>query len=193
MTTGTKSVLFGYHQFLLHPLFVAAAWTKLYGFPFDPRLWLAFFVHDLGYWGKPKMDDVDGETHPEFGAKIMRIFGQKWHDLVLYHSRFYSLKAGRKYSKLCVADKLAYMYYPVWFNVFLVTLSGEGKEYVQCGVRRGVPADIRSTISDWRKESLAWLEQDRLGVEFDALSQNIKDTSRDIETLQGIDTTFRDG
>src|SRR5437870_4037739 len=47
MSIGTKSVLFGAHCFFLHPLFVALAWTRLYGFPRDWRLYLAFFVHDL--------------------------------------------------------------------------------------------------------------------------------------------------
>lgn len=74
MKIGTKSVLFGAHCFFLHPLFVARAWTKLYGFPFDPRLWIAFFVHDLGYFGKPNMDGPEGETHVELGAKIMHVF-----------------------------------------------------------------------------------------------------------------------
>lgn len=74
MKIGTKSVLFGAHCFLLHPFFVAIAWTKLYGFPFDPRLWIAFFVHDLGYWGKPNMDGPEGEAHVELGAKIMHLF-----------------------------------------------------------------------------------------------------------------------
>jgi hypothetical protein len=71
MKIGTKSVLFGAHCFLLHPWFVLWAWIKLYGFPWDPRLWVAFFVHDLGYWGKPNMDGPEGETHVELGAKIM--------------------------------------------------------------------------------------------------------------------------
>lgn len=74
MKVGTKSILFGAHCFFLHPIFVAIAYTKLYGFPFDPRLWIAFFVHDLGYWGKPNMDGPEGETHVELGAKIMHIF-----------------------------------------------------------------------------------------------------------------------
>lgn len=75
MKIGTKSVLFGAHQFLLHPLFVAVAWWRLYGFPWDPRLWVAFFVHDLGYWGKPNMDGPEGEEHPWLGARIMgRLF-----------------------------------------------------------------------------------------------------------------------
>lgn len=71
MKLGTKSVLFGAHCFFLHPWFVAAAWWQLYGFPFDPRLWVAFFVHDLGYLGKPDMDGEAGETHPFLGAKIL--------------------------------------------------------------------------------------------------------------------------
>jgi hypothetical protein len=71
MKIGTKSVLFGAHAFWMHPWFVALAWWKLYGFPFDPRLWFAFFLHDIGYWGKPNMDGPEGESHPELGASIM--------------------------------------------------------------------------------------------------------------------------
>lgn len=74
MKLGTKSILFGAHQFLLHPVFVAIAWIKLYGFPYDPRIWIAFFVHDLGYWGKPNIDGPEGEVHPELGANIMHLF-----------------------------------------------------------------------------------------------------------------------
>ena len=37
MKIGTRSVLFGAHQFATHPWFVAAAWWRLYGFPWDPR------------------------------------------------------------------------------------------------------------------------------------------------------------
>ena len=74
MKIGTKSVLFGAHCFFLHPWFVAAAWTKLYGFPLDPRLWVAFFVHDLGYIGKPNMDGPEGERHPSTGAELMVLF-----------------------------------------------------------------------------------------------------------------------
>ncbi len=71
MNVGTKSLLFGVHQFALHPILVAMAWWKLYGFPWDPRLWVAFVVHDWGYWGKPNMDGPEGDTHPELGASIM--------------------------------------------------------------------------------------------------------------------------
>ena len=75
MKVGTKSVLFGAHCFFIHPWFLAWAWWKLYGFPWDPRLWVAFFIHDLGYWGKPNMDGPEGERHPEWAAYWMsRLF-----------------------------------------------------------------------------------------------------------------------
>jgi hypothetical protein len=51
MTVGTKSVLFGAHCFLIHGFFVARGWWTLWGFPWDARLWAAFFIHDLGYLG----------------------------------------------------------------------------------------------------------------------------------------------
>lgn len=130
MRIGTKSVLFGAHCFFLHPFFVAAAWNRLYGFPFDPRLWVAFFVHDLGYIGKPNMDGDEGESHPEFGAKIMRIFGKDWHDFCLYHSRFYAKKNGGEPSKLCAADKLAFSYTPSWLYIPMASATGEIDEYM---------------------------------------------------------------
>ena len=71
MTVGTKSVLFGAHCFFIHPFIVAIAWWKIYGFPWSSQLWVAFFVHDLGYLGKPNMDGEEGERHPELGARIM--------------------------------------------------------------------------------------------------------------------------
>ncbi len=73
---GTRSVLFGAHCFWIHPWFVAAAWWKLFGFPRDWRLWIAFFVHDLGYVGKPDMDGDEGERHVEWGANLMH----RWFD-----------------------------------------------------------------------------------------------------------------
>ncbi len=74
MRIGTRSLLFGVHQFAIHPWFVAWGWWRLYGFPWDPRLWIAFVIHDWGYWGKPNMDEAEGETHPDFAALVMSIF-----------------------------------------------------------------------------------------------------------------------
>lgn len=129
MNIGTKSILFGAHQFALHPWFVAAAWWKLFGFPLDPRLWMAFWLHDLGYWGKPNMDGAEGERHPEFGAKIMSVFGHEWRGLVLYHSRFYARRDGVAPSRLCAADKLAISLTPWWLYLPAARATGELAEY----------------------------------------------------------------
>ncbi|WP_025227821.1 hypothetical protein [Fimbriimonas ginsengisoli] len=160
MEIGTKSVLFGAHCWFIHPWFVARAWTKLYGFPKDYRLWVAFFVHDLGYLGKPNMDGPEGETHVEFGANLMhRWFDvseptrtpecdrirhavghrwcpgcisqfNEWRNFCLYHSRFYAKRDRQPFSRLCVADKLAVALEPWWLYLPRVIATGEIREYM---------------------------------------------------------------
>lgn len=146
MKVGTKSILFGAHAFWLHGFFVARAWTHLYGFPYDPRLWFAFFLHDLGYFNKPNMDGAEGETHTEFGAKIMHwLFDNHyhinneddiqhptyfWYDFCLYHSRYYSKKYNKPVSKLCYADKLSFVYTPKWLYIPMAKASSEIYEYL---------------------------------------------------------------
>lgn len=135
MTLGTKSILIGAHCFFLHPFFVAWAWWKLYGFPFDPRLWCAFFFHDIGYLGKPNIDGPEGKLHPYLGAKIMGYLfdwggSTRWHDFTLYHSRSIAKMNGQTYSKLCVADKLAMTLEPKRFYLWRVQMTGEVFEYM---------------------------------------------------------------
>ncbi len=88
MTVGTRSVLFGVHNILIHPLVVGIAWWKLYGPPLDPRLWIAFLVHDIGYLGKCSVEGPIGETHVELGARIMAaLFGASWGEFCRPKSR----------------------------------------------------------------------------------------------------------
>jgi hypothetical protein len=131
MTVGTKSLLFGVHNIVLHPIFIAMAWRRLYGFPLDFRLWCCFILHDIGYFGKKDMDgETEGQTHPRLGANIIRkLFGNGWGDFCLFHSRFYSKTNNCPHSKLCTADKLAFCMYPVWLYIFLAKISGELKLY----------------------------------------------------------------
>jgi hypothetical protein len=134
MKIGTKSMLYGAHQFLLHPLFVALAWWRIYGFPFDIRLWFAFYLHDIGYIGKPNMDGPEGETHPEVAAKLMAwLFGPKWGDFCRYHSRFAAKRDGAQFSRLCVADKLSISLTPAWLYLPMVNATGEIVEYMAMG------------------------------------------------------------
>jgi len=174
MKVGTKSLLFGCHQFILHPLIVAYGWWKLYGFPFDPRLWVAFLVHDWGYFGQENMDGTEGSKHPELGAVIMtKLFdlpghGQKgivvdgvwygpWGTFALLHSRTYSKKAGHPESPLCAADKMFTVVTPKWLWVSLATLSGEMTEYMA--------SDPAKTKWEWienaRARSIQWIMENR--------------------------------
>jgi hypothetical protein len=153
MKIGTKSVLFGAHQFILHPLLCALAWWRLYGFPWDPRLWLAFVVHDLGYVGKAEMDGPEGELHVEWGARLMgRLFGPKWYDLCVYHSRFRAKQDGRKPSRLCIADKYLIVLEPAWLYLPRVRLSGEVREYMSKAHAGGK----YSTMNLATRNQLAW-------------------------------------
>ncbi len=144
MRIGTKSILFGAHAFYLHPWIVALGWCKLYGFPWDPRLWIAFVVHDLGYIGKPNMDGLEGEEHVWLGARIMgRLFdrgkpkslgspflkGGRWEEFTIRHSRYWCKRSGVEPSRLCYADKLAISLTPAWIYLPMVRATGEIDEY----------------------------------------------------------------
>ena|SRR5579864_8614118 len=149
LSVGTKSLLYGVHAFWLHSFFILAAWIKLYGWPRELPIYISFVCHDLGYFGKPNMDGPEGERHPELGAKIMHylfdkrivlknrtsitknvIYGSsKWQDFTLYHSRKYVKRDNVQPSKLCCADKVAFLLMPRSIYLFLARLSGEIEEY----------------------------------------------------------------
>jgi hypothetical protein len=158
---GTKSVLFGAHCFVLHPWFVARGWWKLYGFPWDPRLWVAFIVHDLGYIGKPNMDGPEGETHPLLGARIMGdLFdpltrrADRWYYLSLLHSRYYAKSLGLQPSRLCMADKLAIALTPAWLYLPMVRATGEIREYMAHAKHRAV-GNINISAEELRRVTSA--------------------------------------
>lgn len=129
MKIGTRSLLFGVHQFVWHPVTVYLAWVNLYERPTWKES-LCILVHDWGYFGKPDMDGEEGLKHPEQGAWIAsKICGPEYQDLLLGHSRSYSKINGKEISKLCWADKLSIKYDPWWFYLLRANLSGELEEY----------------------------------------------------------------
>ena len=197
LSVGTKSVLYGAHAFWLHPFFVAAAWTKLYGFPWDPRLWVAFFVHDLGYLGKPNMDGPEGESHPEMGALIMHMFDgwwascrakrTRWHDLSLYHSRYYAKAHAAQPSRLCFADKLAFALTPAWLYLPMVMASGEIEEYLN-RAQKADSAHWKPTGNDkriWHRQLCeymrAWVKEHK-----DGAVDTWTDANRHAKTESGV-------
>jgi hypothetical protein len=197
MKLGTKSLLFGYHCFFLHWLFVARGWWHLHGFHrveigqrtelrrglagaivrrthpvyaslFDPRLWIAFVIHDWGYWGKPNMDGPEGETHPEWAAVMMtKWFGEAWGKFSLYHSRFYAKRDAAQPSKLCFADKLAICYMPTWLFAKTVTWTGEVNEYMKNSTRMleaEIPhTDVLQWVADCKVYARKWVNEFKNG------------------------------
>ncbi len=135
---GSRSLLFGVHQFALHPFFVLIAWIKLYGWPSWREL-ICIVVHDWGYLGKPNMDGAEGMRHPEFGAYLVnRLFGSDYFYLILLHSRHYAKALNEEPSKLCWADKLSIAYEPWWLYIPRAWASGELKEYRQLSSAAGI-------------------------------------------------------
>jgi hypothetical protein len=130
---GSRSLLFGVHQFLWHPWTVYRAWLYLYGKPTWREI-VCIIVHDLGYWGKSDMDGEEGTRHPEVGANFAsRILGEEYRKLVLYHSRHYAKLQNEVPSKLCWADKLSIQFDPKWFYLLRARSTGEIREYRQNG------------------------------------------------------------
>lgn len=161
MRVGTKSVLFGVHCILIHPFFVAWGWWKLYGFPWDPRLWVTFFVHDVGYLGKTNMEGPEGQAHVVLGGRIMgSLFGREWRDFTACHSRHWARRVGKGYSRLCPADKLAFVLTPAWLYLPMARLSGELYEYMRVSSAR----QLGSMVSEFELSLLrssdphVWLE-----------------------------------
>lgn len=185
MKIGTESLLYGAHLFWWHPFFVARAWYKLYGWnwveycfakpyaPNDPwrmrtslkdwRLWLAFIVHDWGYWGSKDMDGEDGIFHPMLGDAIMYgVTGGNiaWSCFMLYHSRGMAQRHGRRVSPLAAADKLSLALEPWWFYLYRVRMTGEIREY-QSTERHGpgfVGYDLPKQGRSWEQDKQWWME-----------------------------------
>jgi hypothetical protein len=137
MRIGTRSVLLGAHAFWLHGFFVAEAWRRLYGFPYNLPLWATFFLHDVGYLRKSDMEGPSGETHVYAGARIVALlFGRAWGEFCLRHSRYWVRKHGGPLSRLAAADKLAFVLTPDWLYLPMARATGELSEYMAVSQER---------------------------------------------------------
>lgn len=189
ISVGTKSVLFGVHCFFIHPFFVAWAWIKLYGFPWHPLIWISFFVHDLGYLGKPNMDGPEGEEHVHYGAWIMGLLGgMKWHLFTLCHSRFTAKEMGLEPSALCFADKFSFCVTPRWLYIIQATLSGEVWEYMKHARPGGKNDDMdlkeAPTVEEWHASVDSYLREWvklHIGGSEDTWTRSAKQRQKDAE------------
>lgn len=132
----------------------------------NPRLWIAFMIHDLGYWGKPNMDGNEGETHPEWAArKMAHWFGEPWGKFCLYHSRFYAKRDKATPSPLCYADKLAIATTPDILYLPFVRATGEIHEYMKlAGKMNGEENGKYATMNLQTSSQEAWLKDVRIYV-----------------------------
>ena len=143
MRLGRKSLLFGCHQFILHPLFVFIAWVKLnrcrnrsaihLAVRMTPAHILACIVHDWGYWWTRTMDGPDGIQHSILGANIMYTLtgSHFWYEEVLLHSSEFAGRLNMVPSNFCWVDKYATAIMPSWLWASLAYMSGEGWEYLR--------------------------------------------------------------
>lgn len=147
MKIGTRTVLFGVHQFIWHPFTVWRAWRWLYGY--NPAWWqlVAIVFHDAGYVGLPNLDGKEGRLHPEKGArlaskavrflcpffripKVQRLsYGFATFLLALGHSRELARQTKQSPSLLCWADKACVLFDPPWFYLLRARLAGELPEF----------------------------------------------------------------
>lgn len=166
MNIGTRSLLFGCHQFILHPLFVIIAWVRvnrLIGTKLTFTHIIASIIHDWGYWGCREMDGNSGLQHPIFGANLIyRITGsQWWYEECLLHSRHWAKKMERIPSNFCWVDKLSVALMPPWLWAILAYLSGEGWEYMENLMyetyETGRPHTLKALIQ-FHKRYVAWAD-----------------------------------
>jgi len=156
LPVGSRSIIFGVHQFIWHPITVYIAWCKLYGIP-NLKETVCIIIHDWGYWNSPNMDGEEGEKHTEVAAKIAgKLFGQEYYDLCLLHSRHYAKNVGKEPSKLCWADKLSIMYEPWWLYIPRAILSGEIKEYREKSAEVGI-ISLETSNKEWFRWVKDWL------------------------------------
>ena len=160
---GRKSLLYGVHQFVWHPITVWLAWYHLYGRPTFKET-ICIIIHDWGYWFTPNMDGPEGEKHPVYGARIAgELFGEEYYNLVLLHSRHYARLVGKDPSKLCWADKLSILYDPKWFYLIRAVASGEIREY-RINASQYIPLTASHSMwFDWLKPKFIKLAAERKG------------------------------
>lgn len=160
MRTGTKSLLFGVHQFAFHPYTVWRGWRRLYHKSPSWRECVCIVVHDWGYWGCDSMEgETEGLRHPELGARIAGlILGRAFGDLVLGHSRHYAQTRGKSPSILCWPDKLHLLYYPEWLYMLLSRASGELREYRRMAADAGF-VSLEQSDHEWFVWVRAYLEK----------------------------------
>ena len=162
MRIGTKILLFGTHNFLLHPLLVLVATRIIWGCWPGWRGVVCIMIHDWGYWGSSHIDgEPQSDGHPRLGAEIAGcLFGLKYRKVVMYHSRTLAKLDKEQTSWLCWPDKAFWLLMPNWLISLLCKLSGELQEYEQTPYHCGFGFDPER----WKRQVDSWLKAE--GIDF---------------------------
>lgn len=143
----------------IHYFCVYLAWVKLYGVP-SPKEAFCILIHDIGYYRQDVMDGPS-DFHPILGAKIAyRLFGKKYYDLCIAHSRDYAKKNNLPLSKLGYADKYWLFYVPNPLYNFIIHAGGEAQHYERTTKTKkwGIPIDVKLIKWDYQR----WWEKNAI-------------------------------
>jgi hypothetical protein len=81
--------------------------------------------------GQSEMDGEGSENHVRLGAEIVRwVCGDGYADECYRHSRLWCRLNDRTTSRLCLADKMAFVLTPAWLYMPMAKASGELQEYM---------------------------------------------------------------
>jgi len=123
MKEGTKSVLFGCHNPILHGIFVLMAWKLEY--KAWPKWWeiICIFLHDIGVWGRQYLSDDDAkighwETGAHFAVWLFNFGPLRFANLggapFLFIAGHAPEESGYPKSKLWKPDKRVWLVAPLW-------------------------------------------------------------------------------
>jgi hypothetical protein len=114
------------------PIYGSLGVEAAFRVPWDPRIFIACVLHDIGYLSCEEMDGASGKEHVVLGARIMGwLFGRRWAQECYCHSRCWSRRMGLPVSRLCLADKLAFAMTPAWLYIPMTQWTGELAEYME--------------------------------------------------------------
>lgn len=162
MKEGLRSYVIGMHNPMLHGTLVTLAWIRLYHKLPSLREFICILFHDIGYVKQDSFDDKE-DCHPIFGAQLCgALFGKKYYNLCIAHSRQYAEKLDLKLSKLAYADKYSLLLYPNWLFQRLVYVGGEAQQYHRTTKTRkwGFPLQVELIKADYNK----WMKENRHSI-----------------------------
>lgn len=185
MSVGTRSLFFGVHHFILHPLLVIIAWTRCYRAAPDARTVVAILLHDIGYLGCRDMNGQDGLRHPLLGARLAyHLLGSSYAQLVACHSADCAAAINQPKSKLWLPDKVATLFYPKWLYLRLARLSGE--IYYYKGDMNLAHLDDAEWLNVLRRKTLRFAVREGVSCRLRRPRQAARQTSTSSAAFRGI-------